>query len=158
MPTYMAYRNGMYCREKTLQRKVSRLLGLIRYIPLHHEVSSFHTTFWAAAGIGISTFVEMPTARLLSRPTFTAPGGSNCYGPPSWSLRPHFSYAVKRGKTFRSSSSSQFRRDIRRSAHHRLYRTVILHLRKGQPTGEYVSERETSGSLPLHDAFRQLPL
>ena len=69
----------------------------------------------------------------------------------SWSLWPHFSYAVKCGKNFpllvlHLSFGVIFAGALTTAfTGHK----GILHLRKGQPTGEYVNERKQVARLPF---------
>ena len=83
----------------------------------------FILLFWAAAGIGISTFVEDAHGTPFIQ--------TYVYG--TWWFKLLWTAVVVTSvvsapanitpKLSASRPSSQFRRDIRRSAHHRLYRT-----------------------------------
>ena len=150
----------MYCREKTLQRKVSRLL---RTYPVHSlyimKSVPFILLFWAAAGIGISTFVEdahgTPFIQTYVYGTWwfkllwtavVVTSAALFVRRKTWKNFPLLVLHLSFGVIFAGALTTAF------TGH-----KGILHLRKGQPTGEYVNERKQVARLPFMmrlDSFR----
>ena len=150
----------MYCREKTLQRKVSRLL---RTYPVHSlyimKSVPFILLFCAAAGIGISTFVEdahgTPFIQTyvygtwwfkLLWTTVVVTSAALFVRRKMWKNFPLLVLHLSFGVIFAGALTTAF------TGH-----KGILHLRKGQPTGEYVNERKQVARLPFMmclDSFR----
>ena len=150
----------MYRREKTLQRKVSRLL---RTYPVHSlyimKSVPFILLFWAAAGIGISTFVEdahgTPFIQTYVYGTWwfkllwtavVVTSAALFVRRKMWKNFPLLVLHLSFGVIFAGALTTAF------TGH-----KGILHLRKDQPTGEYVNERKQVARLPFMmrlDSFR----